>query len=118
MIELLFCPFCNAEMEVICQFSSSTGILYSLNPKDRHEKQCPLKGEYPRYKTEAEAIKAWNTRAEQTCKVEGDYWHDHGGDEYDTYEFVLSCGHKVEWLDNAEKPKYCPQCGARIEVVE
>ena len=59
-----------------------------------------------------------NSRAERTCKVEGDYWHDHGGDGSDTYEYVLSCDHSVEWLDDEEEPRYCPRCGARIEVGE
>jgi rubrerythrin len=48
-----------------------------------------------------------------TCEIESEFWHDHGGDESDTYEFVLSCGHSVEWLDS-EPPSFCPSCGARI----
>lgn len=51
------------------------------------------------------------------CEVESEFWHDHGGYDRDTYEFVLSCGHSVEWMDS-EPPKHCPHCGARVEAVK
>ena len=106
MSELKPCPFCGGEAE-----THEVGFPY-------HYWDVWCDGEcfdhFCEKPTEAEAIEAWNTRAEQTCKVEGDYWHDHGGDGYDTYEYVLSCGHKVEWLDDDEEPKYCPRCGARV----
>ena len=49
-----------------------------------------------------------------TCEIENEIWrYDHGGDERDTYEFVLSCGHSVEWLDS-EPPRHCPECGRKV----
>lgn len=53
--------------------------------------------------TEAEAIAAWNTRAERTCKQER--------------LFNLTrreCdGEWYEW-HGEEPPKYCPTCGAKV----
>ena len=49
-----------------------------------------------------------------TCEIESMFWHDHGGDDSDTYEFVLSCGHSVEWLDE-EPPNFCPDCGKAVK---
>lgn len=49
-----------------------------------------------------------------TCEIENEFWNDHGGDGSDTYEFVLSCGHSVEWLDD-EPPSFCPDCGKMVE---
>ena len=108
MSELKPCPFCGGEAEPFNPFENTEGTWCVLCS------DCAAATGFEQ--TEAEAIAAWNTRAERTCKVEGDYWHDHGGDGSDTYEFILSCGHSVEWLDDDEKPRYCPQCGARIEV--
>ena len=49
----------------------------------------------------------------RTCEVESEFWHDHGGYDSDTYEYVLSCGHSVEWLDS-EPPRHCPDCGKAV----
>ena len=49
----------------------------------------------------------------ETCEIESEVWHDHGGYDSDTYEWALSCGHSVEWLDN-KPPKHCPECGAKV----
>jgi hypothetical protein len=49
-----------------------------------------------------------------TCRIESEVWHDHGGYDSDTYEFVLSCGHSVEWLDS-EPPCFCPKCGREVK---
>lgn len=108
MSELLPCPFCGGEAHTY------KNNLWHVACERAHNGCVTMSA----FITEAEAIEAWNSRAERTCKVEGDYWHDHGGDGYDTYEYVLSCGHKVEWLDDDKEPRYCPQCGARIEVGE
>ena len=48
------------------------------------------------------------------CEIVVQTWHDHGGYDSDTYEFVLSCGHTVEWLDY-EPPRHCPRCGKAVK---
>lgn len=48
-----------------------------------------------------------------TCEVETEFRHDYGGEGSDTYEFVLSCGHSVEWL-YSEPPRHCPDCGKLV----
>lgn len=49
-----------------------------------------------------------------TCEIDSTIWHDHGGYDSDTYEFVLSCGHSIEWL-NREPPNYCSDCGKKVK---
>lgn len=57
---------------------------------------------------------------EQTCHVEA---YDDGIDEghdgewfcYAPPTWYLSCGHRAE---GAERPNFCPSCGARVEVDE
>ena len=34
--------------------------------------------------------------------------------EYNRWEYELSCGHTIIWEDS-EPPRYCPECGRRIE---
>lgn len=63
------------------------------------------------YLTEAEAVAAWNSRAERTCHVDGSISYDC---MYVTeYEHDLTCGHTVTTLDR-EPPSYCPECGAKV----
>ena len=62
----------------------------------------------------AEAIRAWNTRAERTCTIE------HRRDEY----VCTACGNAVgdddPWSENfvngnaVEMWAYCPHCGAKV----
>jgi NAD-dependent SIR2 family protein deacetylase len=68
------------------------------------------------YTTEAEAIAAWNSRAERTCRIEGRY-----GNQYCT-----CCGEMVGTWDSTselyidgnmvELWNYCPNCGARVMI--
>lgn len=53
-----------------------------------------------------ESIKAWNSRAERTCHIEGSYY-DELMDECYTQ---LSCDHETREYE----PNYCPTCGARV----
>ena len=96
MTELLPCPFCGGEAEMtensfiwvaICKTcGGSTGLL----------------------DTEAEAVAAWNTRAERTCKR---LVH---GMERDRMVATVSwtcseCGRHMGRDHN-----YCPNCGAKV----
>jgi len=59
-----------------------------------------------------EAIEAWNTRHERTCKVVGVRYDE----TWDEYCIDLSCGCQL-WRDYEEPPSYCEECGAKIQKV-
>ena len=46
-----------------------------------------------------------------TCHVESSIIDTY---EYNRWEYELSCGHTIIWEDS-EPPRYCPNCGRRIE---
>lgn len=60
--------------------------------------------------TEQEAVDAWNTRAERTCRME--YNEDWSGDElYPTEACQCAvCGR----ITQEGLPNYCPNCGAKV----
>lgn len=91
MDKLKPCPFCGGEAE----------IAYSRNYYVWCDK-CETRGDW--YSTEAEAIKAWNTRAERTCRISMD---DYGICECD------KCGWYDYW-NSLKAPNYCPVCGAEV----
>lgn len=98
---LLPCPFCGDEAHISM---SSDG--YGVECWNRRCIDMQLE-EIP---TEAEAIAAWNTRAERTCGFTN---CDSGEMEIDVY--ALSCGHVAYYpcvLD--VPPAYCPECGAKV----
>lgn len=68
------------------------------------------------YHTEAEAIDAWNTRAERTCtntKMDGSYFmcsRCHAAFDMLDWE-----GEPVIWVDDIPQfNSYCPHCGAKV----
>lgn len=113
--ELLPCPFCGGEAEILTAESMHGGYLSGIMCND-----CRSRGDV--YDTEAEAIEAWNTRApmsdedlkilldelgvsERTCHPVIAITEDGG------YEYALcsECDGRIEPEDN-----YCPNCGARV----
>lgn len=102
--ELLNCPFCGGEATMHHQ-GGGLGKQYWYVAC--HRMTCLMDLETPLMDTEAEAIEAWNTRAERTC-------HDFGGEEganAEGYDFGCSaCG----FVCDQPEPNYCPNCGARI----
>ena len=102
MDELKPCPFCGGE--------ASTRLFYKgkyrvhCNACDAHSGDvCD---------TEADAIDAWNTRAERTC-TQIDVTDTRK--PYTTHMTECSeCG-GVLALDEYRAPNYCPQCGAKVE---
>ena len=100
MQELKPCPFCGGEANpynyvkkylIECDYCKEYGH-----------------GAYVVARTEAEAIEAWNTRAERTCHVIGEEYDDLL--EYSSVEF--SCGHYAIGLPSYFA--YCPKCGAKV----
>ena len=101
MTELKPCPFCGGEAK----------MRWLKVPPPMPFVVCKSCGaESTVYRTEAEAISAWNTRAERTCEVDevvDDNW------EYRVWTFELSCCHDYESTQK-KPPNYCPNCGAKV----
>ena len=91
-MELKPCPFCGGEAQ-----ARRNMVGYWLVVCD-----TPYCSSIGGYNTEAEAIAAWNTRAERTCKnINGENW----------WAFECSeCGEMIE----QGVPEYCPECGAKV----
>ena len=119
MADLKICPWCG-EPPVLKPWLDDGACMI-------HKGSCDFVETTLFFDSVEEAIEAWNTRTPEqaiaatlgserhveTCEIESEVWHDHGGYDSDTYEWVLSCGHSVEWLDN-KPPKHCPECGAKV----
>lgn len=113
MSELKPCPFCGGEASVkVLEYDDDCKVWGVFCEQD-------LESEYSHghfvdnYPTEAEAIEAWNTRAECTC-------HDrHGGDAW--CFSCDACGCVMPWTDSFSvgtirggSLNYCPNCGAKV----
>ena len=102
--ELLPCPFCGGEASkrLFCKGKYRV----HCNVCDAHSGDvCD---------TEAEAIAAWNTRAERTCKWE----LEHSGTLYDKWR-CSKCGYlfvepRCDQGYTDLEPNYCPNCGAKV----
>lgn len=105
--ELLSCPFCSAEPEILSDGRRTWGLV-------QHNDGClfPI---YPKHEIPETDFAAWNTRAERTCKVVASY-DTSGIDSRDSnaeWYFAFSCGCELYW-DEPEPPSYCPNCGAKV----
>ena len=89
MSELKPCPFCGGEAVVTLAGVSCT--------------KCPGTVVVDFNATDQDAINAWNTRAERTCK------------QNRLFNLVSrGCdGEYYQWHDK-EMPNYCPNCGAKV----
>ena len=56
-------------------------------------------------------VEKFATLGAGTCHVESSIIDTY---EYNRWEYELSCGHAIIWEDS-EPPRYCPNCGRRIE---
>ena len=99
MSELLPCPFCGGEAALVPTLETTVREWFvTCSNLECSVLACRTK----RYYTEAEAIAAWNTRAERTCRnISGKNW----------WAFECSeCGEMIE----QGVPEYCPECGAKV----
>ena len=97
------CPFCGGEAEPFNPFGTTDGTWTVLCS------ECASSVGFEQ--TEAEAIEAWNTRHERTCRPTIEPWECEPN-KYDAY-----CGNCDYPMGDGElKPwNYCPDCGARVE---
>ena len=93
--ELKPCPFCGEEAMIITAESMHDGRLFGIMCS-----VCHSRGDV--YDTEAEAVEAWNSRAERTCRFLP--FVDGKGDGV-----CSECESLMYDTDN-----YCPNCGARV----
>lgn len=108
MSELKPCPFCGGEANVIDHHNDDGSVSVGCN----NDTCLGFSGLGWLYKTEAEAIAAWNTRAERTCKIESSYLNDFTSNHECWYEFEMQCGYQFTW-DEMEPPNFCPSCGCK-----
>ena len=104
MSNLKPCPFCGGEAQTTLRNIGDSGEdFWSVECFDP---ECGC--DFCLYTTEAEAIEAWNTRAERTCKR---VLFEPTG--------VLVCSEcgagMPKQLDKHCYLHYCPNCGARVE---
>lgn len=104
------CPFCGGEANTL-ERPHVIDIRYSVGCNDD---ECRgFIGLSWLYKTEAEAIAAWNTRAERTCEME---YEDQDYIEIKVERWKCrGCGWSG-FVDGFgyDAPNYCPHCGAKV----
>ena len=106
------CTFCGGEAETWSHyFEEEDMTLWQVRCKERPysvEHPCYTADSFISFETEAEAVEAWNTRAERTCHdmLGGSYSSDMECSECRTRWYV-GCMTNGEW-------NYCPNCGAKV----
>lgn len=117
MSDLKPCPFCGGDdvnMGVRPHFREGKGNGWTVLCADCGGSigyiERPDGHFYAEYDTKSEAIAAWNSRAERTCKQEERGW----GTEGDHARVWLTCGHDCMVPTVQDLPNYCPNCGAKV----
>lgn len=118
MKKLKQCPFCGSEAYV--RNSAGGWYVRCSNKKNEMPRVDKDKLNYPfypecflahtksyGYSTKEQAIEAWNTRAELTCKMIWRY-SDNGGSAYT----CTNCGRDV--YPFSREFEYCPFCTAKV----
>ena len=100
-----------------CPFCQDGGKLFINGGVGCRWVECSSCGcDGPARETEAEAIEAWNTRAERTCHKELMTTEDYAGTEVYCFE-CSECGEFLSYPDCYglyDGPNYCPNCGAKV----
>ena len=96
--ELLPCPFCGGEAELLNDLRKPEFYPFSV-----HCTECISWSNT--YSTEAEAIEAWNSRPVETCEMEyvSDFmsWH------------CKACD-MMDMAPRGPKPRFCKWCGRKV----
>ena len=116
MSELLSCPFCGGEAVLVEGEYGMYLTGYAIYCKGTCGAKLGVTGRLceayewtPYFDTEAEAIAAWNSRAERTCECVAEY----AKSPIDGKTIVL---HRCSSCNELMRPhmNYCPNCGARV----
>lgn len=114
MTELLPCPFCGGKAELHALHDIRTDEVDGWFVWCSKDNACAIQPMTGDYNTEAEAIAAWNTCAERTCKPldYSDEWYTHKALSRDEWYMpsaaCSACGEYIPvW-------NYCPNCGAKV----
>lgn len=112
------CPFCGDQPKLTdCIYDALTIIECESCKKTRDRTVCV------EHALHDQAIKSWNTRAERTCKILGD-WKSVSNTQEIKPNICSSCGYdfglsrrdhvpfEIESLQDI--PNYCPHCGAKV----
>lgn len=113
MTDLLPCPFCGCTAIYVTHthyYDDEDTVCVFCNGCKAHVILEQNEAEGINEKTKAEAIAAWNTRAERTCRQEERGW----GTEGDHARVWLTCGHDCMVPTVQDLPNYCPNCGAKV----
>lgn len=100
---LLPCPFCGGKAEIY-RVIIRPGTFYAWCD------ECETRSNY--YNTEEDAARAWNSRAERTCRAicDGDdSGHEFAGESW----HCSNCGHEMDEYE-AKCGAYCIKCGAKV----
>jgi len=111
---LLPCPFCGGEYAQVRYMGGKWQEPSAFDSGYRGE-CCDCGAITAACDTEAEAIAAWNARAERTCEME--LTELSSGSAYHDVWLCSACGEQVEQhtvMGKSEPPRYCPNCGARV----
>lgn len=105
MSELKPCPFCGGKQT----YRKHNGAVWLT--RTNHKRDCIMREalSFVAFATEAEAIEAWNSRAERTCECVAEY----AKSPIDGKTIVL---HRCSACHELMRPHmlYCPNCGARV----
>ena len=112
--ELLPCPFCGNTNIMVHEEEGKYGFTEWVVYCDSHYCACQPTA-HDSYQTKEEAIEAWNTRAERTCKME----LVKRGPIYTVWRFSC-CGyeHSENNTDSGATgipETVCPKCGTKVE---
>ena len=107
-MKLRECPFCGGEAELHPTYDIDINEVDGWFAWCAMGSDCAIKPQTDAYLTEAEAIEAWNERAERTC-------HETMIDKF--FHGCDSCGYMWQFfysIGKRERPNYCPNCGAKV----
>lgn len=90
------CPFCGGNAAV----AQNTSVFLDYRV---YCKRCGA--ETGMYTTAIKAVRCWNNREEQTCRMKRDTFGEWR---------CLACGETISSWSDSWAPNYCPNCGARV----